>query len=166
MLLLAGHETTRNLLANGLYALLSRPEKWGLLQRPPELMSGALRELPCFNSPAQYTGRRVVSDVELHGRTLRRGGLVIALIGAANRDPACYEKPDVLDITRRESSHLSFGSGPHLCIGAGLSLLEADIAFRHILRRWPAMRLLEPLPRWNGHAGSRGSPPCRSREEH
>jgi cytochrome P450 len=156
MLLFAGHETTRNLLGNGLHALLAHPDEWARLQQQPDLMAGALRELLRYNSPVQYTGRRVASDLVMHDRTLRRGDLVIALIGAANRDPARYDKPDVLDVTRREGTHLSFGSGPHVCIGAGLSLLEADIAFRHIMHRWPAMQLADPQPRWSGNAALRG----------
>jgi cytochrome P450 len=98
----------------------------------------------------------VATEFELHDRRLRRGELVIALIGAANRDPARYDDPDALDITRREGGHLSFGSGPHVCIGAGLSLLEADIAFRHVMQRWPDLRLVDGEARWNGNAALRG----------
>lgn len=112
MLLFAGHETTRNLLGNGLHALLSHPEQWQRLQQTPELLPNALRELLRYESPVQYTGRRVATDMMLHGRQLRRGVLVVALIGAANRDPARFRNPDELDITRREGSHLSFGHGP------------------------------------------------------
>lgn len=156
MLLLAGHETTRNLLGNGLHALLSHPREWARLQAQPELMPGALREILRYNSPVQYTGRRVVSDLQLHGHTLRRGDLVIALIGAANRDPTRYTQPDVFDIGRHEGSHIAFGSGPHVCIGAGLSLLEADLAFRHIMQRWPTIQLSAAETQWNGNAAFRG----------
>jgi cytochrome P450 len=156
MLLFAGHETTRNLLGNGLHALLAHRDQWARLRREPELMPGALRELLRYDSPVQYTGRRVATEFELHGQRLRRGELVIALIGAANRDPARYDDPDAFDITRREGSHLSFGSGPHVCIGAGLSLMEADIAFRHLLQRWPDLRLLDGEARRNGNAALRG----------
>jgi cytochrome P450 len=104
----------------------------------------------------QYTGRRVAAELTLHGTTLRRGDLVIALIGAANRDPGRFPDPDTFDIGRREGSHLSFGSGPHVCIGAGLSLLEADVVLRAVLRRWPHLALAGAVPRWNGIAGLRG----------
>ncbi|WP_424217963.1 cytochrome P450 [Thauera humireducens] len=86
------------------------------------------------------------------GHRLRRGDLVIALIGAANRDPARYAEPDRFDITRREGSHLAFGSGPHVCIGAGLSLLEATITLRKVSQRWPTLRLRDTQPRWNTNA--------------
>lgn len=156
MLLFAGHETTRNLLGNGLHALLSHPEQWQRLQQTPELLPNALRELLRYESPVQYTGRRVATDMMLHGRQLRRGDLVVALIGAANRDPARFRNPDELDITRREGSHLSFGHGPHVCIGAALTLMEAEIVFRAILRHWPALSLIDAEPQWNGNPVYRG----------
>ncbi len=156
MLLFAGHETTRNLLGNGLYTLLSHPTQWAQLRASPELMPGALRELLRYESPVQYTGRRVARELQLHGHTLRRGELVIALTGAANRDPARYADPDVFDITRRDGSHLSFGSGAHVCIGAGLSMLEAEIVLRQVMQRWPALRLTAATPQWNGNAALRG----------
>ncbi|TDF64987.1 cytochrome P450 [Cupriavidus sp. L7L] len=156
MLLFAGHETTRNLLGNGLHALLSHPEQWQRLQQTPELLLNALRELLRYESPVQYTGRRVAKDMMLHGRQLRRGDLVVALIGAANRDPARFRNPDELDIARREGSHLSFGHGPHVCIGAALTLMEAEIVFRAILRHWPALSLIDAEPHWNGNPVYRG----------
>ena len=119
-------------------------------------MTLAIRELLRYDSPVQYTGRRVATELTLHGTTLKRGDLVIALIGAANRDPDRFDDPDTFDITRRAGSHLSFGSGPHVCIGAGLSLLEADVVLRAVLRRWPGLRMLDATPRWNGIAGLRG----------
>jgi hypothetical protein len=156
MLLFAGHETTRNLLGNGLYTLLTHPDAWARLCADEEGVSLAVRELLRYDSPVQYTGRRVAADLTLHGTTLKRGDLVIALIGAANRDPGRFIDPDTFDITRRAGSHLSFGSGPHVCIGAGLSLLEADVVLRAVLRRWPALALADAVPRWNGIAGLRG----------
>ena len=128
---------------------MSHPEQWRRLQHTPELLPNALRELLRYESPVQYTGRRVATDLMLHGRQLRRGDLVVALIGAANRDPARFRNPDELDITRRESSHLSFGHGPHVCIGAALTLIEAEIVFRAILRHWPAISLIDAEPHWN-----------------
>lgn len=156
MLLFAGHETTRNLLGNGLQALLSHPDQWQRLQRDPSLLPGALRELLRYDSPVQYTGRRVATDLALHGQQLRRGDLVVALIGAANRDPARYADADRLDIARRPGGLLSFGAGPHVCIGAGLTLLEAEVVFGRLLRRFPRLRLVDAQPRWSGNAVYRG----------
>lgn len=156
MLLFAGHETTRNLLGNGLQTLLAYPDQWQCLQREPGLLPGAVRELLRFESPVQYTGRRVATDLVLHGQQLRRGDLVVALIGAANRDPARYEHADRLDITRRPGGLLSFGAGPHVCIGAGLTLMEAEIVFGRLLRRFPRLRLVDARPRWSGNAVYRG----------
>jgi len=156
MLLFAGHETTRNLLGNGLYHLLSRPGLWNDLQREPGRLTGAVRELLRFDSPVQYTGRRVAADLVLHGQPLRRGELLIGLIGAANRDPRRYDDPDRLDIARRAFAPLSFGSGPHVCIGAALTLIEAEVAFRHLLRRWPGLQLTQARQKWNRNPLYRG----------
>lgn len=156
MLLFAGHETTRNLLGNGLHTLLSHPLQWNRLRGEPASMPAALREVLRYDSPVQYTGRRVASQLTLHGHTLRRGDLVLAMIGAANRDPDRFADPDTFDIHRREGSHLSFGSGPHVCIGAGLALLEAEVTLRDVMRRWPTLRLADSSPQWNGNAGLRG----------
>jgi hypothetical protein len=156
MLLFAGHETTRNLLGNGLYHLLAEPGLWDELRREPHRLTGAVRELLRFDSPVQYTGRRVATDLVLHGQPLRRGELVLGLIGAANRDPRCYTDPDRLDIGRRGFAPLSFGSGPHVCIGAALTMMEAEIVFDKLMRRWPALALSELRPRWNRNPVYRG----------
>ncbi|MDM0056821.1 cytochrome P450 [Variovorax fucosicus] len=156
MLLFAGHETTRNLLGNGLQALLADPVSWQRLQREPALLPGAVRELLRFDSPVQYTGRRVAADLVLHGRQLRRGDLVVALIASANRDPARHAEPDRLDVARRPGGLLSFGAGPHVCIGAGLTLMEAEIVFGRLLRRFPRLQRVDAQPRWSGNAVYRG----------
>jgi hypothetical protein len=156
MLLFAGHETTRNLLGNGLLALLQHRDQWQLLQREPERVGDAVRELLRYDSPVQYTGRRVAQDMLLHGVRLRRGDLVVALIGAANRDPLRYEDPDRLDVTRRPGGLLSFGRGAHVCIGAALTQMEGEAVLRQVLRRWPGLRLADRAPRWNGNPVYRG----------
>lgn len=156
MLLFAGHETTRNLLGNGLHALLSVPGAWARFVAEPDLRGTAVRELLRWESPVQYTGRRVATRMVLHGRTLERGELVVALIGAANRDPARHPDPDRLDLARAPGPMLSFGSGPHVCIGAMLTLLEADIVFGALARRCPHLSLAEPVPAWNGNPVYRG----------
>jgi hypothetical protein len=156
MLLFAGHETTRNLLGNGLRALLDHPDQWLRLQREPALLPAAVRELLRYDSPVQYTGRRVATDLMLHGRLLRRGDLVVPLIGAANRDPARFCDPDTLDIAREDGASLSFGSGPHVCIGAALTRMEAETVFAALSRRWPNLRTASEPARWNGNPVYRG----------
>ncbi len=158
MLLFAGHETTRHLLAGGLRTLLSHPDQWRQLQRDPALLPGAVREMLRFDSPVQYTGRRVATELSLHGQTLRRGELVVALIGAANRDPARHERPDDFDITRRAAPLLAFGHGPHVCIGAALTMIEAQTVFAQVLQRWPDLVLAQPndAAHWTGNALYRG----------
>lgn len=154
-LLFAGHETTRNLLGNGMLALLQHPDQLQSLWGEPELLPAALRELLRFDSPVQYTGRRLRVDVEMHGRTLKKGDLVIPLIGAANRDPAKFEAPDVLDIRRDQGAHLSFGIGPHVCIGAALTYLEAEVALRRIMQRLPSLALAGKPHAWGRNAAYR-----------
>lgn len=156
MLLFAGHETTRHLLGNSVHALASRPGDWQRLQGDTRLLPGALREMLRFDSPVQYSGRRVAEPFTLHGQALARGDLVITLIGAANRDPAAYTEPDVLRIDRKEAAHLSFGTGPHVCIGAALTYLEAQAVLGALLRRWPQGPRLAGPPVRNANLLYRG----------
>jgi cytochrome P450 len=156
MLLFAGYETTRNLLGNGLHALLSHPEQWRRLQAEPRLVAPAVRELLRYESPVQYTGRRAATDLLLHGQRVRRGELVIALIGAANRDPRQHERPDELDVARSQRPSLVFGLGPHVCIGAALTLLEGEALLRRLLQRFPRLHLQHAGARWSGSALYRG----------
>jgi len=156
MLLFAGHETTRNLLGNGLYHLLARPGLWGELRSEPQRLTGAVRELLRFDSPVQYTGRRVTTDLVWHGQPLRKGELVLGLIGSANRDPRRYERPDQIDLARRAFAPLSFGSGPHVCIGAALTMLEAEVVFSELMCRWPSLTMSTPVARWNRNPVYRG----------
>ena len=148
MLLFAGHETTRHLLGSGLHALLTRPALWQRLQTQPELLPATVRELLRYESPVQYTGRRVTTDLVLHGQLLRRGDLVLPLIGAANRDPSRYTRPDELDIARRDGPSLAFGVGPHVCIGAALTRIEAETLLRQLLKRMPDLECFNPQAQW------------------
>ena len=141
LLLVAGNETTRNLIGNGMLALLSNPDQLQRLWDNPDLLNPAVKELLRYDPPVQLDGRVVRQDVEIDGKHIRAGQLVISLIGAANRDPAVFEQPDVLDIGRKGTSHLSFGRGIHYCLGASLAELEGRIAFKTILRRFRSMRL-------------------------
>jgi len=151
-LLFAGHETTRNLLGNGMLALLQHPQQWQALRQNPMLLPSALKELLRFDSPVQYSGRRLKVDVDMHGQRMRKGELVIPLIGAANRDPAKFTAPDTLDICRNEGTHLSFGFGPHVCIGATLTYMEAKMAMLSVIRRLPELALVGTTQSWGGNA--------------
>jgi cytochrome P450 len=157
MLLFAGHETTRHLLANGLRHLLGDPHTLHRLRAEPDRIPDAVRELLRFDSPVQYSGRRVVADTVLHGQPLRRGDLVVALIGSANRDPARFYDPDRFDIDRRTGTSLAFGQGPHVCIGAALTLMEAKETLSQVFARWPDLRLDGAAPpAWTRNALYRG----------
>lgn len=156
MLLFAGYETTRNLLGNGVQLLLGHRAQWERLRAEPQLVQPALRELLRYECPVQYTGRRVTTDGVLHGQPVRRGDLVIALIGAANRDPAQHQRPDELDIGRAPRPSLAFGTGPHVCLGAALTMLEGEALLRRLIERRPDLRLADPAPRWTGSALYRG----------
>ena len=137
----AGHETTVNLLGNGTLALLSDREQWEKLVADPELIPGAVEEMLRFDSSVQMTSRTALEDVEIGGTTLKAGESVVCLLGAANRDPDQFDLPDKLDVTRKSVRPMSFGGGIHMCIGAPLARMEADIAFRSLVKRLPGLRL-------------------------
>ncbi|WDZ94182.1 cytochrome P450 [Herbaspirillum sp. WKF16] len=147
-LLFAGYETTRNLLGNGLLALLRHPAQWAALRASPAGLRAAVREMLRYDSPVQYTGRRLVDDVDIGGRRLRRGQLAILHIGAANHDARRFPEPQRFDITRDQGLHLSFGRGPHACLGAALTQLEAEIAFGALLRELPGIEAGAAPPAW------------------
>ncbi len=146
LLLVAGNETTTNLIGNGLLALLQHPDQLELLRDDPSLMESAVEELLRYDSPVQATSRFVVEDVKLDGVVVESGQQVIALLGAANRDPEQFEDPERLDITRRDNRHIAFGHGIHYCLGAPLARLEAPIAFQALLERFPNLRLAKERP--------------------
>jgi cytochrome P450 len=138
----AGHETTVNLIGNGLLALYRNPGQLQLLKNDPSLMANAIEELLRYDSSVQVTGRTTLDYVdEIGGISLEKGQSVICLLGSANRDPAAYSDPDRLDITRRDLRPLSFGGGIHYCVGAQLARIEAEIAISTLLRRLPGLRL-------------------------
>ena len=148
LLLAAGNETTTNLIGNGMLALLQHPRELERLREQPELIDGAIEELLRWDSPVQFTMRIPTADLEFRGNRFKKGEAVIAVLGSANRDPSIFPDPDRLDIGRAESRHLSFGYGIHFCLGAQLARLEAQIAFRELLRRMPDLRMPEFKPRW------------------
>jgi len=156
LLLVAGNETTTNLIANGTLALLSHPDQWALLQREPERIPNAVEELLRFDSPVQLTSRLVKEDGELEGRPLRRGEQLVLLLGAANRDPEAFPEPDRLDVTRENVRHLSFGHGIHFCLGAQLARLETTLAFQALLERFPRLALVGDGVTWRPNTVLRG----------
>jgi len=141
LLLLAGHETTTNLIGNGTLALLQNPDQLARLRAEPGLLKSAIEEMLRFDSPVQGTMRAATEDVEFGGKKLGRGALVICGIGAANRDPEVFPDPDRFDVTRDDNRHLSFGFGAHFCLGAPLARLEGEIAFRALLESFPKLEL-------------------------
>ncbi|EFH79987.1 cytochrome P450 family protein [Ktedonobacter racemifer] len=145
LLLIAGHETTVNLIGNGMLALLQYPEQKQLLQENPLLIKNAIEEFLRFHSPVAISTRRWVGeDLEFGGKQMRRGDPVLVSLAAANHDPEAFAQPDELDITRQENRHLAFGMGIHYCLGAPLARLEGQIAIRTLLQRLPNMRLAVP----------------------
>jgi len=156
LLLVAGNETTTNLIANGTLALLRHPDQWALLQREPERIPNAVEELLRFDSPVQLTSRLVKEDGELEGRPLRRGEQLVLLLGAANRDPEAFPEPDRLDVTRENVRHLSFGHGIHFCLGAQLARLEAALTFQALLERFPRLALAGDAVTWRPNTVLRG----------
>lgn len=156
-LLFAGHETTANLIGNGLLALLEHPPAVELLRRTPGAFGPAVEELLRFDSPVQRNRRRATRATELAGRRIRAGDRVLAFIGSANRDEAVFEHPDDLELLRGPSRHLAFGHGSHYCIGAALSRLEAPLALAAVLDRFPGIRLEPSTPReWKPNIAFRG----------
>ncbi|MDE0142875.1 MAG: cytochrome P450 [Caldilineaceae bacterium] len=148
LLLVAGNETTRSLIGNGMLALLQNPAQLQRLREGPELLDSAIDELLRYDSPVQFIIRVVMEDTELKGRRLRTGQKMMILVGAANRDPSVFSDPNALDIGRQEKSHISFGRGIHYCLGSPLALLEARAAFTGLLEHFPSIRLLsEPAYR-------------------
>lgn len=140
----AGHETTVNLIGNGLLALFRHPDQLRLLRERPELIGNAVEEFLRYDNSVQVTGRTALEPVAVDGVPVAAGDSVLCLLGAANRDPAAYPDPDRLDITRPNLRPLSFGGGIHYCLGAQLARLEAAIAIETLLSRLPALRLDDP----------------------
>jgi cytochrome P450 len=156
LLLVAGNETTTNLIGNGMLALLRHPEQLQRLRDQPDLMATAVEELLRYDSPVQVDGRTVMEDVEISGRQLRKGQGVVLLLGAANHDAEVFTHPERLDITRRAASNIAFGRGIHHCLGAPLARLEGRIAFAALLERYSDLRLLAASPSFKDNIILRG----------
>jgi cytochrome P450 len=144
-LLLAGHETTTNLIGNGLLALIHHPDQLIKLRNNPSLITSAVEELVRYDTPLQATARMATQDFEMCGKQIKSGQRIMAILGAANRDPEQFPDPDRLDIERSGNRHLGFGIGIHFCLGAALARLEAEIAINTVLQRLPNIRLCGSL---------------------
>jgi cytochrome P450 len=155
-LLFGGHETTTNLIANGVLALLQHPEQAQLLREDPSLAPRAVEELLRYDGPAKAVVRVAGEDIEMRGRQIAVGDRVFLLPSAANRDPEVFERPDTVDITRTENPHLGFGMGIHYCLGASLARLEGAVSISRILERFPDLRLADEELSWNPVLLTRG----------
>jgi cytochrome P450 len=157
LLYIAGHETTVNLIGNGTLALLRDRDQLGLLHENPDLAANAVEELLRFDSPVQMSRRITLREVEVADKTIEAGAFVVVVLASANRDPQRWgENADRVDITRTDAKgHLSFGGGHHLCLGAALARLEAQLAIGELIRRFPRIELAGE-PRWNGRINLRG----------
>ena len=143
LLIVAGHETTVSLIGTAVLALLREPDVVERLRAEPDLIPSAVEELLRREAPVDRTlNRWAATNVELGGRTIRRGDLLIAILGSADRDPARFPDPDALDLEREDNKHVAFGRGSHYCLGAPLARLEAEIALATLLRRLPGLRLV------------------------
>jgi cytochrome P450 len=157
LLLVAGHETTMNLIGNGMLALLRHPDQLERLRADPSLVPNAIEEMLRYDGTVQMTGRTATADTEIGGETIRKGEISILLVGSANRDPGRYDEPERLDVTRTNIRHLAFGAGAHYCLGAPLARVEAQIAFTELLRRLPpTLRLATEQPEWRDNILLRG----------
>lgn len=155
-LLFAGHETTRNLIGNGMYTLLRHPREAAELRDNPEMIRSAVEELLRYESPVQFTARVLKEDIEICGQYIPKKWTILCMLGAANRDPKQFEEPNQLNLKRLNNQHLAFSAGPHFCIGSQLARLEAQVALSNLLRRFPEMKLIGPRPEWASTFGLRG----------
>ena len=156
LLFAAGHETTMNLIGNGMLALFRNPDQMAKLKVDPALIKTAVEEFLRYDGSVQITARAALEDIEVGGKTIRKNQQALLLLGAANRDPAHFSDPDRLDITRQENPHLTFGHGIHHCLGAPLARVEAQIAINSMLRRMPDIQLATDQLEWRDMLTLRG----------
>ena len=156
LLLVAGNETTTNLIGNGVLALLRHPDQLAAMREDPGIIPSAVEELLRFDSPVQVDVRSVLDDCEVNGFRVRRGDNVVTLLGAANRDPDRFEAPDRLDVRRGDQNHLAFGRGIHHCLGAPLARLEGRVVLQALIDRFSSLRLLEDRPTFRSSVALRG----------
>jgi cytochrome P450 len=154
--MVGGQETTTNLIGNGLLTLLRHPAELHRLRSDTSLIPSAVEELLRYESPSQHTARLAPPDARLGGQPIDEGQAVIAVMGAANRDPERFPDPDRVDVGRTDNRHLAFGWSSHFCFGAPLARLEGRIAFETLLRRLPDLRLTSAPIAWRPNLGLRG----------
>jgi pimeloyl-[acyl-carrier protein] synthase len=157
LLLIAGHETSANMLGNGMCTLLRFPDQLQLLQQNPDTLPSAVEEILRYESPLQQgTFRVAAEDFSLGGADIQKGQMITALLGAANRDPAHFPDPDRFDITRSPNRHLAFGIGMHFCLGAHLARLEGRVGFGRLLEQLPHIQPGSAAPQWTPNSCLRG----------
>jgi cytochrome P450 len=156
ILLAAGHETTANVIGNGVLALLRNPDQLQKLRDAPALVESAVDEVMRYDNAVQVVYRSTIEEVDFGYKRIGPGQLVNMILGAADRDPEQFSSPDVFDITRDEGKHVGFGLGIHFCIGAPLARLEIQMAFTSLLRRFPNLRLAAETLEWQEHPTFRG----------
>jgi len=157
LILIAGNETTTNLIGNGLLALLRHPDQMRRVWEDAALVRPAVEEMLRYDGPVQLTSRLAKADLQIHGAPIQQGQGVYLLLAAANRDPAQFPDPDRFEAGRVENRHVAFGAGPHFCLGAPLARLEAQVVFQTLRRRFPSgMRLETERPEYRNNFNLRG----------
>lgn len=154
--MVGGQETTTNLIGNGVLSLLRHPDQWERLKADPTLIPSAIEELLRYEAPSQHTARLAPDDVELGGKRIRKREAVIAVMGAANRDPERFPDPDRLDLCRPDNRHVAFAWASHFCFGAPLARLEGQLTFASLARRLPGLQLMPGPQVWRTNMGLRG----------
>jgi cytochrome P450 len=157
LLLIAGHETTVNLIGNGVFRLLQHPDQIARFRADWDIAPKVVEEVLRFDPPVQFDGRVCIEEAEVGGYTAQPGQFVMQLLGAANRDPSVFEDPDTFDVTRDATGHLAFGYGIHFCLGAPLARIEGQIALRSLFQRFPTLRrATEGVPAYRPQITLRG----------
>jgi cytochrome P450 len=156
LLMVGAQETTPNLIGNGMLTLLRSPGELNRLQSNLSLLPSTVEEMLRFESPSQHTTRIPQQDIKLGDKNICKGQSVIAVMGAANRDPKRFPDPDRFDITRKDNKHLAFGAGLHYCFGATLGRMEASIAFSTLMERISDFGMASDRLKWRDNVGLRG----------
>ena len=156
MLIFAGHETTTNLIGNGILALLQNPDQLERLRQQPTLIESAVEEIIRYTGPVQAVGRFALESFQIGEKQITKGDRLSLNIAAANRDPAQFTDPDRFDIERNEGRHLGFGFSIHFCLGAALARMEGQAVIGAVARRMPELRLEQPELEWRSHPVLRG----------
>lgn len=155
-LAVAGHETTTNLIGNGLLALVRHPDQHALLRENPSLAASTIEEMLRYDAPVQRPARIAAENFNWDGREVKKGQLLWQLLGSANRDPAAFDAPNTFDITRQNNRHVTFNVGIHFCLGAPLARLEGQVAIETLVHRMPKLRLASDQADWNPNMHFRG----------